>query len=423
MSHADTSSLLAMEQPGPLVTIIVPTYNCGHFLPQCVTSLLMQTYRKLEVIILDNCSSDGTPSIVQSYCDARVKYVRNASNIGHIRNFNTGVEMARGDYVWIVAADDWLRSADVLQLYVTALEADPKIGYAFCRATETSTMATGDACIVSWADCGECDRVWDGSVFLKRLVRSNCIVFSSVMARRECYDKVGHFQVDLLYASDWFQWCAFAMGRRVAYFAEPMVTVRVHEASLTSEINRRDVRLCIDDEIEAIVRVRRQAERSGLRLRGSCNESLAGRIAWMLELTSTVSVLGTPEYDVLLRRCSHDSSDAADLAARVCRTMGDEHYWRGDPYEAGRFYRQSFRHRPWWVKNWAKCLLVRMGEPGLLVRQAFATAARHQTEPNKYDDSLTCKNAVQGRQAREAVTGSNGRKVLRNSWKGEGVAK
>src|SRR5437899_2875355 len=215
----------------PLVSFVVPCYKLAHLLAECVNSILAQTYGNFEILIMDNCSPDETSEVAASFRDPRVKHVRNDVNIGHLRNFNKGISMASGEYVWLVSADDWIRDPSALAKYVDLMERNPEVGYIFCRAVEV--QGSREVGVAEWTNCGKQKRIWNGRTFLMRLIQANCIVMSSVMVRRECYSKVGLFSLDLPYATDWYLWCVLALHNRVAYLPEPMVSVRHHETSLT----------------------------------------------------------------------------------------------------------------------------------------------------------------------------------------------
>ena len=75
---------------------------------------------------------DNTPQVAASFRDDRVKHIRNNPNLGHLKNYNKGIEMARGKYVWLISADDYLRRPYVMQQYVEVMEKNPRIGYSFC---------------------------------------------------------------------------------------------------------------------------------------------------------------------------------------------------------------------------------------------------------------------------------------------------
>src|SRR5579862_3673612 len=104
--------------PEPKVTFIVPCYKLGHLLSQCVNSILKQSFGDFEVLIINNDSPDNTAEVAESFRDPRVKHIHNETNIGHIRNYNKGLTLARGKYAWLLSADDMLRSPKVLERYV-----------------------------------------------------------------------------------------------------------------------------------------------------------------------------------------------------------------------------------------------------------------------------------------------------------------
>lgn len=94
----------------PIISICIPTYNYAKYIAQCIESVISQTYKDFEIIIVDNCSIDNTEEIVKSYilnCN-KIKYFRNAENIGMAANWNRCLELASGEYVKILCADDLL---------------------------------------------------------------------------------------------------------------------------------------------------------------------------------------------------------------------------------------------------------------------------------------------------------------------------
>jgi glycosyltransferase involved in cell wall biosynthesis len=361
----------------PLVTFVVPCYKLAHLLPECVNSILAQTHRDFEVLIMDNCSPDNTPEVARSFDDPRVKYIRNETNIGHVRNYNKGISVARGKYVWWISADDFLRSPEVLRRFVDLMERNPQVGYVFCRAYEV--QGSREVGVAEWTDCGARDKIWKGSSFLKQLIKSNCIVMASVMARKECYDNIGLFPVDLPFACDWYLWCVFALHYHVAYFAEPMVCCRIHEESLTTSFYRGSAPVCIVDELNVIWRVARRAELSALpRFKSACHASLAKRTARALNTGNTRDArpgLNEAEFETLLRKNVSSPADQVDIRARIYEAVGDEHYWAGKYRDATISYRLGIQLRPWQLKTWAKYVLLRMGNIGIGIRQLFSSIA------------------------------------------------
>ena len=91
----------------PLVTIAIPTYNRANgYLKNAIECALKQTYRNIEVVISDNCSSDNTEEVVKGYTDPRIRYFRQSANIGANNNFNFCLEKAQGSYFLLFHDDD-----------------------------------------------------------------------------------------------------------------------------------------------------------------------------------------------------------------------------------------------------------------------------------------------------------------------------
>ena len=90
----------------PLISVIMPVYNGERFLRQAVDSILSQTFKDFELIIINDGSSDSTEDIILSYKDKRIRYVKNEKNLRLIKTLNKGLELASGQFVSRMDADD-----------------------------------------------------------------------------------------------------------------------------------------------------------------------------------------------------------------------------------------------------------------------------------------------------------------------------
>lgn len=96
-----------MENENPLLGVVVPTYNHGHFLRSTILSLLNQTYPRVQIVIVDDCSMDNTKEILDEFSlDPRVSVLRNSSNLGESQSVNIGWAYLRTQYIAIVNSDD-----------------------------------------------------------------------------------------------------------------------------------------------------------------------------------------------------------------------------------------------------------------------------------------------------------------------------
>src|SRR5664280_853615 len=106
----------------------------ARFLRRRIESVLCQTYQDFELILLDDCSSDESRSLLSEYAgDPRVRIKFNEVNSGSpFRQWNKGVGLARGEYVWIAESDDYADER-MLERLLTVLEAEPEVVFAYCR--------------------------------------------------------------------------------------------------------------------------------------------------------------------------------------------------------------------------------------------------------------------------------------------------
>jgi glycosyltransferase involved in cell wall biosynthesis len=129
----------------PRVSIAVPVYNGERFVAQSLDSLLAQTYTDFELVIVDNCSTDGTEDICRSFAsrDPRVRYFRNERNIGGPGNFCRAFRLSRGEYhKWSTADDYW--EPTVVEKGVALLDANPELVLAYPR----TRLVTGDGTLI-----------------------------------------------------------------------------------------------------------------------------------------------------------------------------------------------------------------------------------------------------------------------------------
>src|SRR4051812_13944842 len=97
------------SQDLPLASIIITSYNHASFINKAIQSAIRQDYKNLEVIISDNNSTDNTEEIVSQYLsDSRVKYFKNETNIGMLKNFRKATDLCSGEYVTYISSDDYL---------------------------------------------------------------------------------------------------------------------------------------------------------------------------------------------------------------------------------------------------------------------------------------------------------------------------
>ncbi len=247
MVRAVITARAGSEETMPKVSVVIPSYNHARFLRQRIESVLVQTYQDFEVILLDDCSTDESQSILREYAsDPRVKIVLNDKNSGStFKQWNKGVRLARGKYVWIAESDDYA-DPHLLEKLVSRLDAEPSAVLCNCRSWRISS----DGEIIGFLDSNvthpdthrwTADFWADGREECRKyLVRGNTVLnASSVLFRKEVYERVGGADESLVLCGDWKLWASMALtGGGIAYVGQPLNYYRLHEMTVTAKSQR-----------------------------------------------------------------------------------------------------------------------------------------------------------------------------------------
>jgi glycosyltransferase involved in cell wall biosynthesis len=327
---------------------------------------------------MDDCSPDNTPEVASSFADPRVIHVRNLPNLGHLRNYNKGIRMARGKYIWLISADDLLRRDYVLERYVQLMEEHPEVGYAFCAGCALDDhQETG---VIPSSMYRPQDGVFRGREFLLDLLKGNFILAASGMARKECYEKVSYFPEDMPYGGDWYLWCVFALNYDVAFFADPMVSYRVHDLSMSTIMARKNMRAIFADIIGLPVRLRREGERLGdAAIVARCRETVIRQYADCLaskEVRDQKSQISLAEFEESLAEFTGSAEERREIRWQVFCGAGDRFCWQQAIGDSASMYWKALAIKPYRLSVWLKLALLKTGNTGNKIRNVLG-GVRH----------------------------------------------
>lgn len=118
--------------PSPKISVCIPAYNFAEYLPQAVESVLRQAFTDFELLIIDDCSTDGTAAVAGQFAerDRRIRLIVNPKNLGLVGNWNSCLSQARGEFIKYVFADDFLTSPEALGKLLAAFESGRSIALA-----------------------------------------------------------------------------------------------------------------------------------------------------------------------------------------------------------------------------------------------------------------------------------------------------
>lgn len=212
----------------PRVSIVVSTYNYGVFVYKAINSLLLQSYKDFEIIIIDDGSIDNTRDIVAPLVDHSNIFYFYQNNQGQPKTKNRGICESRGEFIAFLDADDiWMPTKLEKQL---ALFADPEVGVVYSRRLWIDV----DGIEVSGNE-RELRRGW----ILDHIFVDNFICFSSCVIRRSCLEQVGYFDESIPMGIDYDLWIRLARVCKFDFVDEPLVKYRTGHSNLSKNTMKR----------------------------------------------------------------------------------------------------------------------------------------------------------------------------------------
>lgn len=212
----------------PRVTLVVTCHNYGRYLGQALDSLIGQSLTDWEAIVIDDASADGTGDVLARYRhERRLRIVRHLLRAGNIASYNEGLDMARGRFVGILSADDYLLRQDALERQAAMFDAGPEIGLVY-SAHAVVQDGSPQRLVVPWP----CDGVHQGAEEFRRLIWGNYILHSGALLRREVERELGPYDAALTHTGDWDMWLRAAARHPVGYIADALYAYRIHGANM-----------------------------------------------------------------------------------------------------------------------------------------------------------------------------------------------
>lgn len=300
----------------PLVSVIIPAYNCARLIPETLESLFAQDYPNLEIVVVNDGSKDNTLELLKSYGD-RIQLVDQA-NTGAPGARNKGIQSARGEFIGFCDADD-IWAPGKVSAQVRHLQNCPDVGMVFCDWQVWDPRADGSFEIPeSFRDSGDTtlvDPANSGWIYTRLLLDCICLT-STVMFRRTVVEKVGFFDTNLWNGDDYDYWLRTSRITRIDKLGSKLVLYRI----LPQSVARTPTSIHYEYKV----------------------------------LTSAISRWGYSGPD--------GKSNSAGLMRNRFAGMrfgfGYLHYYTGDPRIAMAAFRSAICHKPWWHLPWAYLLLA-----------------------------------------------------------------
>lgn len=247
-----------MENIKPLVSIIVPNYNHERFLKQRLESVINQTYSNIEVVLLDDCSTDNSRAILLEYAhNLKVSHcIFNDMNSGNtFVQWNKGIQLAKGEFVWIAESDDFCELHFLEELIQPFLE-DGEVALSYCQSNRVDEKGL---VIGNWkthtdnldSDLFSEDFVLDGNLFIEKyLIYKNVIPnASAVLFRKENLKISDQLNIDpaLKYCGDWVIYFQVIIKQKVSFIADSINNFRSHDKSVIAVALKSEKKVSLID--------------------------------------------------------------------------------------------------------------------------------------------------------------------------------
>lgn len=213
----------------PRVSVVVPCYNYGRFLPEAVSSALDQEGLDVDVLIVDDASTDDSADVALrlAQADPRVDVLLHETNRGHIQTYNDGLTKVTGDYVVLLSADDLL-GRNALTRAVALMERFPRVGLVYGWAQSFSRLPTPEPYRTRhWS-------TWPGREWLGLAARrGRCFLLSpEAVMRREAFAETGGYDARLPHSGDFDMWMRTAARWDVGRVNETQAFYREHDQNM-----------------------------------------------------------------------------------------------------------------------------------------------------------------------------------------------
>ncbi len=217
-----------MDENPLTVSVIISTYNREHMVARAIKSVLGQTYRDFELIVVNDASTDHTDEVLNSFNDKRIRYVRFGENRGGPAARNTGIKMSRGNYISFLDDDDeWLPAK--LEKQVEKIEHAPG---------EVGLIYSGSEVIEDGSNTVQ--RRYHpeqrGDVRIRLLLGPMVGSVSNVLVRKECFIKAGLFDESLKSCQDWDMWKRISDHYEFDFTPEILSRIHLHGDQISSDL-------------------------------------------------------------------------------------------------------------------------------------------------------------------------------------------
>lgn len=216
------------------LTVLMPAYNVGKYIAEAIDSILQQTFTDFELLVIDDCSTDNTAEIVETYTDKRIRYVKNEQNLGLAENLNKGISLANTEYIARMDGDD-ISVSTCLEKQIQYLDNHPDIGI----------------CGVGFQFFGtKTSKVMYPEYFenIKVLMLFGCAVILPMFRKKVFVENNLKYRTSAFPAEDYMIWAECLRVTKIHNLQEVLFFYRMHETQIST--SRREAQIKKSQEVQ-----------------------------------------------------------------------------------------------------------------------------------------------------------------------------
>lgn len=239
--------IIEAEKPNnelrPLISVVMASYNHAPFIGEAIESILNQTFQNFEICITDDFSNDNSVDIIESYRDPRIKLDKLENNMGASFAMNRSLRMSRGAYVAVINSDD-VFEPQKLERQIDFLLKNQNFDAVFSDVEfideHHNVLSIENANLGNFSQLNYSRQDW----LSKLILFGNCLAHPTVLIKRECYYKVGHYDERFRQLPDYDMWIRLLQNSNIHVMNDKLVKFRKHsngqnESSANADVSRR----------------------------------------------------------------------------------------------------------------------------------------------------------------------------------------
>jgi len=219
----------------PTVSIIVPNFNHSKYLRQRIDSILNQTYTDFEVILLDDCSTDESKSVLELYRNNNKisQIIYNEENSGSpFKQWKKGVDISIGTYIWIAESDDWCEPT-LLETLINGIKKDKDCVISYCQSFSINDQNK----IIFQSTHSKLSEMIDGKIFIEQYLNVPVAIYnaSMVLWKKEKFNKIPPDYMQYKFCGDWLFWIYLSRLGKVHISAKALNYFRKHNDDVSGK--------------------------------------------------------------------------------------------------------------------------------------------------------------------------------------------